>query len=415
MLICIFSIFFLVGFSRGSLINVNFDENQSWQTTIFNSEFITFKVTQQKSIYCYVNITLEYKDPNFLIMADYKQLPKTNLILKYKQGEKIDRISQLENRKTRFLKLKGNSADIYITVMADYLENKYNISIIRSNDEICENQCFLQNGICKSDGCHCLNSFIGNDCSQQSQELIFGNEYDINSEFNTSIRFFSINLQPLIRQTLQLYFQTDCKNCLAIIIYKTKALLQTDFDKNQDYVKMYQIEDQQATILTEVPQTLPASQNILNFAVIIKYSDNQKTNLKIGFNQQISQDDDTQTEMKLYIIIPSIGGGIIFIGVLFFCLCKYIKKQNPDINQVVAQDPNVNNNQIQINQNNIHLDYQEKSDNCAICLDSLEEPNLKVVKIKCCHQFHQQCIQNWSEKRNSCPLCQKLFDKSEIF
>jgi len=42
--------------------------------------------------------------------------------------------------------------------------------------------------------------------------------------------------------------------------------------------------------------------------------------------------------------------------------------------------------------------------NCSICLGEWEkEQNLK--RLSCLHCFHQECVDHWLSKKNSCPLC----------
>jgi len=49
---------------------------------------------------------------------------------------------------------------------------------------------------------------------------------------------------------------------------------------------------------------------------------------------------------------------------------------------------------------------------CSICLNKLNNPRL----LPCMHKFHPQCIQQWIEIDNSCPLCRKTIeDDGEIF
>lgn len=43
-------------------------------------------------------------------------------------------------------------------------------------------------------------------------------------------------------------------------------------------------------------------------------------------------------------------------------------------------------------------------DNCSICLTSLGATN-SVKTLKCKHQFHTKCINEWFEIKNVCPLC----------
>lgn len=46
---------------------------------------------------------------------------------------------------------------------------------------------------------------------------------------------------------------------------------------------------------------------------------------------------------------------------------------------------------------------EESDDTCAVCLDSFEEK--KVIKLRCNHLFHSECISNWIEYQTTCPIC----------
>lgn len=51
--------------------------------------------------------------------------------------------------------------------------------------------------------------------------------------------------------------------------------------------------------------------------------------------------------------------------------------------------------------------YQMQSvDICAICLEYEG-----TEKIKCGHEFHDQCIEKWLSIKNSCPICRQPDDR----
>lgn len=53
------------------------------------------------------------------------------------------------------------------------------------------------------------------------------------------------------------------------------------------------------------------------------------------------------------------------------------------------------------------LNESIKDDVCVICLLQLCEENNTVVELNCVHQFHSDCIQQWLNHKNECPLCKK--------
>jgi len=42
---------------------------------------------------------------------------------------------------------------------------------------------------------------------------------------------------------------------------------------------------------------------------------------------------------------------------------------------------------------------------CSICQEEFQEGSKDVMKIKCKHLFHKQCIDAWFTKHSTCPLC----------
>eukprot|EP01097_Dermamoeba_algensis_P011129 TRINITY_DN8490_c0_g1_i1.p1 TRINITY_DN8490_c0_g1~~TRINITY_DN8490_c0_g1_i1.p1 ORF type:complete len:394 (-),score=74.25 TRINITY_DN8490_c0_g1_i1:11-1192(-) len=44
-----------------------------------------------------------------------------------------------------------------------------------------------------------------------------------------------------------------------------------------------------------------------------------------------------------------------------------------------------------------------EGEQCGICLEELKEK--KTSRLKCKHMFHQDCIGEWLERKNSCPVC----------
>ena len=74
------------------------------------------------------------------------------------------------------------------------------------------------------------------------------------------------------------------------------------------------------------------------------------------------------------------------------------------------------------NHNQYRADSHSKCNDCSICLESLESDeeanNNEIIKLKCGHSYHQQCIQDWRrgsmEGRRKCPLCRASFGENEV-
>ncbi|MDD9952016.1 MAG: hypothetical protein OXT67_10690, partial [Zetaproteobacteria bacterium] len=49
------------------------------------------------------------------------------------------------------------------------------------------------------------------------------------------------------------------------------------------------------------------------------------------------------------------------------------------------------------------LAQDEKSEECAICLEV--EENAEVFQLPCKHTFHKSCVMGWFEEHTTCPMC----------
>ena len=47
---------------------------------------------------------------------------------------------------------------------------------------------------------------------------------------------------------------------------------------------------------------------------------------------------------------------------------------------------------------------KKEGNNCIICLSDLEIGD-KVTSLPCLHIFHTDCIKNWLQNKNHCPIC----------
>lgn len=49
--------------------------------------------------------------------------------------------------------------------------------------------------------------------------------------------------------------------------------------------------------------------------------------------------------------------------------------------------------------------------NCVICLTDFQEGD-KAIILPCTHLFHSECIRNWFQRNNTCPICKHVIDRN---
>lgn len=55
------------------------------------------------------------------------------------------------------------------------------------------------------------------------------------------------------------------------------------------------------------------------------------------------------------------------------------------------------------------------NDECMICLDLIKSDVINdFIVLKCLHQYHQECLEKWRYKSNSCPLCKHPIENDKF-
>ena len=63
--------------------------------------------------------------------------------------------------------------------------------------------------------------------------------------------------------------------------------------------------------------------------------------------------------------------------------------------------------------------WGESHSECSICYEKLfeekenEDEKRKVIKIRCKHRFHADCLKTWLNVKTDCPLCRSQIDEFE--
>lgn len=56
-------------------------------------------------------------------------------------------------------------------------------------------------------------------------------------------------------------------------------------------------------------------------------------------------------------------------------------------------------------------EISESSGHCVICLDEYAE-DTPVMRLKCGHHFHTDCVLKWLDEKEQCPICLQDFQKA---
>jgi hypothetical protein len=58
---------------------------------------------------------------------------------------------------------------------------------------------------------------------------------------------------------------------------------------------------------------------------------------------------------------------------------------------------------------------KQEANKCSMCLQTMSNPlkNGPVIKLKCGHKFHSDCLKTWLIRNNTCPLCREHVTTSE--
>ena len=54
------------------------------------------------------------------------------------------------------------------------------------------------------------------------------------------------------------------------------------------------------------------------------------------------------------------------------------------------------------------LKEKNKKTQCMICLDSSDDYEFSLKKLKCGHKFHISCFEIWKHENESCPICRSI-------
>jgi len=131
-------------------------------------------------------------------------------------------------------------------------------------------------------------------------------------------------------------------------------------------------------------------------------------------NDNYDNSDNINNDTQMYIINyknNNLFSLFILIFFIFSCVnvCKTINDQRIyrlnqiNINERIQRNQLPQKYIIKIKEYKLNEDLEE-SDNCSICLENYNKDNIINV-LKCGHKYHKDCIDDWINDNNNCPLC----------
>lgn len=112
-----------------------------------------------------------------------------------------------------------------------------------------------------------------------------------------------------------------------------------------------------------------------------------------------------QCNSSIFNILLIIYSNIIIINYIIFCCNKQELINDDTTDNDIDTDNNIS---VYINEIQGSNDYKLDNWLCVICL---EEHNNDIILFKCGHYYHKNCITNWLDINNTCPICKQILEK----
>lgn len=132
----------------------------------------------------------------------------------------------------------------------------------------------------------------------------------------------------------------------------------------------------------------------------IQYQNHHHVNHENHYVYYNETNDDYEQFLGTYLAFDILACGLI-ISFIKTCYDKVLMRVN--------ERRRNNHENLLTNYEHVTILCKEdfSNDICSICLDNLydEEEHKEIIKIKCNHMFHKECLEPWLRKQRNCPLC----------
>jgi len=115
-------------------------------------------------------------------------------------------------------------------------------------------------------------------------------------------------------------------------------------------------------------------------------------------NETYASASDMEQRFELYLILST-------ISLIYMCCCCFKNERRNNLSSSGLEESLVTTT---IEKKDILFKKDEYNmDECSICLEHFIEDE-PIIQLKCNHIFHAQCIDDWLQIQENCPLCRRI-------
>ncbi|KAL4462358.1 hypothetical protein ABPG72_021903, partial [Tetrahymena utriculariae] len=419
------------------VIDIDLTSTQTFQTAFVACLNFNYDILQDTTFQNAGAYSCQYMDVN----ATQQQITQHLIVIK--TSEQIFR----------------NNSRAYLTIF--YLENPndflsqnkqlknpidYVVATYYSSWYPCHNSCNNLNGSCnqKTGQCKCLPLYFNIDCSLEVNSLNFNQNYgqaEI-AKHQQKTQYFFINLTQTVINNNQghLTFQLNQINQIAkidILINVNILNLPNEYQNNEKYVMSNQImQIQNVDLLCSKYNNLNINdtaivddgdaqiENQCFLVLAIKQTMSQSqfslVDIQLQFQTSSTQDNSNHKNQTIKIVKANLNNQTQYkqqqsqsalqvecVFQLFFqdqAGIKYLDEENKNNS---SQQQKKERNRPSLSESQIHGKQL-----CSIYL--VEFVKEKIRQKICNHTFHSQCLNNWLQKNDNCPICRQEFGINEM-
>ncbi|CAD8124760.1 unnamed protein product [Paramecium sonneborni] len=381
------------------------DINQD--VTIFNmtqkrlNQTIQLKIIKEEKFrYLLIELFVKLKSKSnskLVLLQAYGQAPQYDLKAQKKRilCDKYDANGLQLSKKYHYLQLQldqNSNLESYLTILTNKTLS-YKLVFTASNIELCPNNC-SNRGQCAQGKCQCEQGFIDEDCSQFAKFFLPQKQFTISiSKLQYIYTIFNTTSDYRLRLTFDSKNQAESKINIQMLISQHHNL-PCNFNHNYNHTVLDQKMVEIKLLYDNYLQSNVSNKFPQNF-LIIKLESQEDINYKIKIDFQTNYFEKKEESVTIIIVVSFISFLIIII-ILIFIYC-FRRQNNRSQNKYQHKNPQ---------QSDIQRDTE-----CSICQETIQitqESLENCVKTDCEHIFHNECLNQWLNYQQTCPICREI-------